>query len=132
MVPDVVGVIWFITPLLGWISIGTWVYLDATNRGMKAPFLWTVATFVFFPMFIWYLYVRRRTDPSSSPGWYQRTAATVGWAIAIATIGMAVSTPPDPLTQMAYYPFILAVAFIAMYVLVYRANYKGIWQAARE
>lgn len=86
-----------------------------------------VATFVFFPLLLWYLYVRRQTArPSRAPDRYQRAVATVVWAHVGSLLVMAAYTPPDPITQMRYYPLVVAVALIAMYVLVYRGGYNRI------
>lgn len=132
MVSEVLLSIWFLTPLLGFIFLGTWMYMDATNRRIEPAFLWIASTLVFLPALLWYLYERRQTTTGEAPDSYQRAAATGAWAVGVTMIVVGVITPPDPLSVMKSYSIILPIALIVMYLVVYRGRYKRLWETARD
>lgn len=130
--------------LAAWVALGYWVYWDGQRHDIDRSGEWAVASLVFAPAILGYLWERRRsgTDPADSgdasdesgaapPGVTGRTAttadrlaATVLAAVAPAFLLGSVLSPPDPVTQIFFVAGALAFTAPLAYALVYR-DYLG-------
>ena len=120
----------FAVPFAAAVSLGYWVYADASARGSDRPLLWGVLTVLFVPVGLYYWYVRgdvgeRRRRPDRG----ERVALVVALGTLGAYVLAATVAPPDPHTQgrysLGFLVVTLPVAFGAVRVWRKRREREG-------
>ncbi|ELZ47593.1 hypothetical protein C463_02476 [Halorubrum californiense DSM 19288] len=107
--------------LFVWVAIGMWVNFDAYARGSDRPGFWGVLAPVSGVVLCYYLLWWRRGRPRRYPPsrWERATAA-----VAVAGLGGfvagAVFSPPDPISQLIFWPVAFACCLPVAYWLVRR------------
>lgn len=107
--------------LVMFIAIGVWVALDASARGASHPLLWAV--FAPFPGVLLLYYVgwwRRKHGREQPPSRRERYAAVVAVSGVGGFLVAAVALPPDPVSQMLYWPVAFAGCLPIAYWLIGR------------
>lgn len=112
--------------LLG-VAVGGWVALDARSRGSDHPLFWGVFAPLSGVLLLYYvLWVRRQHDREQPRSRWERYAAVVAVAGLGGLVVAAVVLPPDPVSQMLFWPVAFAGCLpVAYWVLIARGESAG-------
>jgi hypothetical protein len=105
-------------PLLTWVALVAWVYLDARARGGDHP-IRSTATVAVFPLAL-VAYVYYRPDRTAAQSDRERVALTVLLALLSAMMAGTVFSPSDVFAQPRNTFGALLVTLPLFYLLVYR------------
>ncbi|GGN22200.1 hypothetical protein [Halarchaeum nitratireducens] len=102
--------------LIVFIAVSVWVALDARARGNPHPLFWAVFAPLSGVLLLYYVgWWRRKHDRERSPSRREQYAAVVAVAGVGGFLVSAVVLPPDPVSQMLFWP----VAFVACLPVAY-------------
>ncbi|MFD1572255.1 hypothetical protein [Halorubrum laminariae] len=107
--------------LVVFIAVGVWVALDARARGDSHPLFWAVFAPLSGVLLLYYVgWWRRKHDREQPPSRREQYAAVVAVAGVGGFLVSAVVLPPDPISQMLYWPVAFAVCLPVAYWLIGR------------
>ncbi|WP_436907481.1 hypothetical protein [Halosimplex marinum] len=110
-------------PLLTWVALVVWVYLDARARGGDHPVRSTLTVAVFPPALV--AYVVYRPERTAAPSDRERAALTVLLALLSAMMAGTAFSPPDVFAQPRNTFGAVLVTLPLFYLLVYREDPEG-------
>ncbi len=111
---------------VGWVSLGYWIYADATARGSSSALFWAIGTVVFLPIGVYYLLFYRRSHERAVPQTRrERIAEILAVGGIVTTVASAMLTPPDPLTQLQFMPVAFVVTVLVLFLFEYRIRASG-------
>lgn len=107
--------------LVVFIAVGWWVALDARARGESHPLFWAVFAPLSGVLLLYYvIWWRRHHDREQPPSRRERYAAVVAVSGVGSFLVAAVVLPPDPISQMLYWPVAFAGCLPIAYMLICR------------
>ena len=109
-----------------WVSLGYWIYADATARGSSSALSWAFGTMVFIPTGVYYhLFYRRSHERDVPQTRRERVAGILAVSGIVTTVASAMLTPPDSLTQLQFMPAAFAVTVLVLFLFERRIGASG-------